>query len=83
DAAELNIASLQDKAKYQSKQQNVSGQINVDSKFIPTGSAGYSDNKIKADYASVTEQSGIMAGNNGYQISSPLPVPQKQKVKTA
>ena len=68
DAAELNIASLQDKAEYQSKQQNVSGQINVDSKFIPTGSAGYSDNKIKADYASVTEQSGIIAGNNGYQI---------------
>ena len=68
DAAELNIASLQDKAEYQSKQQNVSGQINVDTNFIPTGSAGYSDNKIKADYASVTEQSGIMAGNNGYQI---------------
>ena len=68
DAAELNIASLQDKAEYQSKQQNVSGQINVDSNFIPTGSAGYSDNKIKADYASVTEQSGIIAGNNGYQI---------------
>ena len=66
DAAELNIASLQDKAEYQSKQQNVSGQVTVGHGVL--GSASYNKSKIKADYASVTEQSGIIAGDDGYQI---------------
>ena len=66
DAAELNIASLQDKAKYDSKQQNISGQVTVG--YGASGSASYSKSKIKADYASVTEQSGIIAGDDGYQI---------------
>ena len=66
DAAELNIASLQDKAKYDSKQQNISGQVTVG--YGASGSASYSKSKIKADYAGVTEQSGIIAGDDGYQI---------------
>jgi hypothetical protein len=33
-----------------------------------SASASYSKSKIKADYAGVTEQSGIIAGDNGYQI---------------
>ena len=66
DAAELNIASLQDKAKYDSKQENISGQVTVG--YGASGSASYSKSKIKADYASVTEQSGIIAGDDGYQI---------------
>ena len=66
DAAELNIASLQDKAKYDSKQENISGQVTVG--YGASGSASYSKSKIKADYAGVTEQSGIIAGDDGYQI---------------
>ncbi|WP_239327046.1 hemagglutinin repeat-containing protein, partial [Snodgrassella gandavensis] len=66
DAAELNIESLQDTARYDSKQQNMSGQITVG--YGVSGSASYSKSKIKADYAGVTEQSGIIAGDNGYQI---------------
>ena len=66
DAAELNIASLQDKAKYDSKQENISGQVTVG--YGASGSASYSKSKIKADYAGVTEQSGIIAGDGGYQI---------------
>ncbi|WP_239365334.1 hemagglutinin repeat-containing protein [Snodgrassella communis] len=66
DAAELNIESLQDTAKYDSKQQNIGGQITVG--YGVSGTANYSKSKIKADYAGVTEQSGIIAGDNGYQI---------------
>ena len=65
-AAELNIESLQDSAKYNSKQQNIGGQITVG--YGASASANYSKSKIKADYAGVTEQSGIIAGDNGYQI---------------
>ncbi|MCO6527181.1 hemagglutinin repeat-containing protein, partial [Snodgrassella sp.] len=66
DAAELNIESLQDTAKYDSKQENISGQVTVG--YGASGSVNYSKSKIKADYAGVTEQSGIIAGDNGYQI---------------
>ncbi|WP_371807171.1 hemagglutinin repeat-containing protein [Snodgrassella communis] len=66
DAAEINIESLQDSAKYNSKQQNISGQVTVG--YGASGSVSYNKSKIKADYAGVTEQSGIIASNNGYQI---------------
>ncbi|WP_370389330.1 hemagglutinin repeat-containing protein [Snodgrassella alvi] len=67
DAAELNIESLQDTAKYNSKQQNISGQVTVG--YGASASASFSKSKIKADYAAVTEQSGIIAGDNGYQLN--------------
>ncbi|WP_416384700.1 hemagglutinin repeat-containing protein, partial [Snodgrassella sp. B3088] len=54
DAAELNIESLQDTAKYNSKQQNISGQVTVG--YGASASASFSKSKIKADYAAVTEQ---------------------------
>ena len=66
EADELNIESLQDKATYDSKQKNISGQITVG--MGVSGSANYSKSKIKADYAAVTEQSGILAEDDGYQI---------------
>ncbi|MFQ3037742.1 hypothetical protein ACKJOL_01055 [Neisseria cinerea] len=34
-----------------------------------SGSASYSKSKVNADYASVNEQSGIFAGEDGYQIN--------------
>lgn len=34
-----------------------------------SGSASYSKSKVNADYASVNEQSGIFAGDDGYQVN--------------
>jgi filamentous hemagglutinin len=63
----LNIQSLQDKATYDSKQMNASGQLTIGAGA--SGSASYSQSKINSDYASVGEQSGILAGNDGYNIN--------------
>ncbi|BAP36441.1 hypothetical protein AS4_15010 [Acinetobacter guillouiae] len=67
DANELNIESLQDKATYKSKQQNISGQVSVG--FSGGNVSGsVSKSNVNANYASVNEQSGIYAGDDGYQI---------------
>ncbi|MCX7289658.1 hemagglutinin repeat-containing protein, partial [Janthinobacterium sp.] len=62
----LNLESLQDLAKFDSKNQSfsASGTIGYGSSF----SASYSQSKMHNDYASVQEQSGIKAGNGGFQI---------------
>ncbi|WP_455550471.1 two-partner secretion domain-containing protein [Avibacterium paragallinarum] len=62
----LNIESLQDTMTYKGKQMNVSGQVTVGYGF--SGSASYNQSKMNADYASVQEQSGIFAGDEGYQL---------------
>ena len=67
DTSNLNIESRQDTAKYDSKQMDMSGQVTVGYGFSASGS--YSQNKINADYASVNEQSGILAGDGGYHIN--------------
>ena len=67
DTNKLNIESRQDTAKYDSKQTDMSGQVTVGYGFSASGS--YSQNKINADYASVNEQSGILAGDGGYHIN--------------
>ncbi|TEW30345.1 hypothetical protein E3U35_04500 [Histophilus somni] len=46
---------------------NVKGQVTVGYGF--SASANFNQSKINADYASVQEQSGIYAGNEGYQIN--------------
>ena len=66
DTRNLHIESVQDTETYQSKQQNGNVQVTVGYGFSASGS--YSQSKIKADHASVTEQSGIYAGEDGYQI---------------
>ena len=66
DAQSLRIRSVQDTETYQSKQQNGNVQVTVGYGFSASGS--YSQSKVKADHASVTEQSGIYAGDDGYQI---------------
>ena len=66
DAKNLSIQSVQDRETYQSKQQNANVQVTVGYGFSASGS--YSQSKVKADHASVTEQSGIYAGEDGYQI---------------
>ncbi len=67
----LNIQSLQDISTFDSKQSS-----NGFSVTVPIGGgAGYgasvsgSNTKINSDYASVSEQAGIFAGNDGYQVT--------------
>nr|WP_252717799.1 hemagglutinin repeat-containing protein [Acinetobacter soli] len=68
DAKELNIESLQNTANYNSTQQNIEGQVTVG---FGGASASGSANKtnINANYASVQDQAGIYAGDDGYQIN--------------
>lgn len=66
DAANLNIESVQDTATFRGKQENMSAQITVGYGFSAGGS--YSRSKSSTDHASVGEQSGIFAGEDGYQV---------------
>ncbi|ELK58158.1 filamentous hemagglutinin family N-terminal domain protein [Neisseria meningitidis NM422] len=66
DTRNLHIESVQDTETYQSKQQNGNVQVTVGYGFSASGS--YRQSKVKADHASVTGQSGIYAGEDGYQI---------------
>ena len=66
DTRNLHIESVQDTETYQGKQQNGNVQVTVGYGLSAGGS--YSQSKVKADHASVTGQSGIYAGEDGYQI---------------
>ena len=66
DAQSLRIRSVQDTETYQGKQQNSNVQVTLGYGLSASGS--YSQSKIRADHASVTGQSGIYAGEDGYQI---------------
>ena len=63
----LNIESLQDTSKYDSKQQSIGGSVSV-GYGKASGSFNASQQKITGDFASVIEQSGIKAGDGGFQI---------------
>ena len=67
DAKNLSIQSVQDRETYQSKQQNASAQVTVGYGFSASGD--YSQSKINAEHQSVSEQSGIYAGDAGYQVN--------------
>lgn len=67
NADNLNIKSLQDKSSYDGKQTNVSGSVTVGYGFAVGGS--FSKSKINADHASVNEQAGIYAGDDGYDVN--------------
>ena len=62
----LNIESLQDTSQYASKQQSLGGSITVGAGV--SGSISASKSKINSNFASVTEQSGIKAGDDGFQV---------------
>nr|WP_289394528.1 hemagglutinin repeat-containing protein [Mannheimia haemolytica] len=66
NAENLNIQSLQDTMKYEGKQESASGQVTVG--YGVSGSASYSKSKMNADYASVNQQAGIFAGDEGYDV---------------
>jgi len=62
----LNLESLQDTSVFSSKDMAVSGSVTVGYGF--SGSASYAKTKVDGDFASVREQSGIQAGDGGFQI---------------
>jgi len=69
----LNIESVQDTSKYDAKQQSAGVGVSV---CIPpfcygssSASASFSQAKAGGDYASVVEQSGIKAGDGGFQVT--------------
>ncbi|MDN2714552.1 hemagglutinin repeat-containing protein [Janthinobacterium sp. SUN120] len=62
----LNVESLQDTAKFDSKNQSLSASGTVG--FGASVSGSYSQSNMHNDYASVQEQSGIKAGDGGFQI---------------
>ncbi len=65
-AGDLTIESLQDIATYDSQQKNWGFSLTVG----PSPGASISSGKSKAagDYASVTEQSGLFAGDEGFDV---------------
>ncbi len=63
----LNIESIQDSAVYRSKQQNLSGSVTVG--YGASATAGYNQSKTNADHRSISEQSGIFAGDDGFQVN--------------
>ena len=67
NAENLNIESLQDKSRYHGKQMNASGSVTVGYGFAAGGS--FNKSKVNTDYASVNEQAGIYAGDEGYDIN--------------
>ena len=67
NAQNLNIESLQDTATYKGKQMNVSGSVTVGYGVSAGGS--FNKSNIHADHASVNEQAGIYAGDEGYDIN--------------
>ena len=67
NAENLNIESLQDKSRYYGKQMNVNGSVTVGYGASVGGS--FNKSKINADHASINEQAGIYAGDEGYDIN--------------
>lgn len=67
----LNIQSLQDTDYYKGKQSNTG--ISITAPLTGTGLGGSitaGNSKINSNYQSVNEQSGIYAGDEGFQIST-------------
>ncbi|MBX9296867.1 hemagglutinin repeat-containing protein, partial [Chromobacterium vaccinii] len=67
-AGDLKIDSLQDTSTYHSLNQSISGNVTIG----PIGSGGsvsLSQQKMDADYASVQRQSGMQAGDGGFQLT--------------
>jgi filamentous hemagglutinin len=63
----LNVQSLQDTATYAEKTQQIgaSGMIGAGG----SGSANFAKSSINSNYASVTEQSGLKAGDDGFTVN--------------
>lgn len=65
----LNAQSLQDTSTYASSQRNISGGASVALSGKASANASYGQTKINSNYASVGEQSGIQAGDQGFTVT--------------
>ncbi|WP_246182668.1 hemagglutinin repeat-containing protein [Pandoraea pneumonica] len=65
---DLSLESLQDTSVYESKDQSISASGTVGFGGA-SGSVNVSHQKISSDFASVTEQAGIKAGDGGFDVS--------------
>ncbi|QWA10019.1 hemagglutinin repeat-containing protein [Sodalis ligni] len=66
---DLTITSLQDTDEYQESQKSVSGGLGISFGTMPvSGSLSISGSSINSQYASVGAQSGLFAGDQGYDI---------------
>jgi filamentous hemagglutinin len=66
---DLNLQSLQDSSRFEGKQQSIGGSVTIGYGFSASASASYSNSKAQGDYVSVTEQTGIQAGDGGFQVN--------------
>ena len=64
----LNIASLQDSSTYTSEQKSMGGSVSVGFGKM-SGSFSASNSNINSNFNSVGEQSGIKAGDGGFQVN--------------
>ncbi|VVD86128.1 hemagglutinin-related protein [Pandoraea cepalis] len=64
----MNIESLQDTSVYASKDQSISRNATVGFGGA-SGSINVSHQQVNSDFASVTEQSGIKAGDGGFDVT--------------
>ena len=67
---DLTITSEQDSSNYNSKQTNMSAGVEIPVYGVGSASASFnmSKQKIDSNYNSVNEQSGIYAGNGGFNV---------------
>lgn len=63
---DLNIESLQDTSTFHSKDTSAGGSVTVGFGFSASGS--FANTKVDGDFASVVEQSGLKAGDGGFQV---------------
>lgn len=66
----LTIKSLQDSETYRGEKKNVGFSISTNGTKLGGVSAEYSKGKMTSDYASVTEQAGLYAGAEGFNITT-------------
>lgn len=66
----LTIKSLQDSESYRGEKKNVGFSISTNGTQLGGVSAEYSKGKMTSDYASVTEQAGLYAGDEGFDITT-------------
>lgn len=66
----LTIKSLQDSETYRGEKKNVGFSIYTNGTQLGGVSAEYSKGKMTSDYASVTEQAGLYAGAEGFDITT-------------
>ncbi|MGY0400027.1 MAG: hemagglutinin repeat-containing protein, partial [Ostreibacterium sp.] len=66
-ADSLSIESLQDHSQYSSKKTHANASLTAGAGV--SGSGNYGNAKVNSDYANVSEQSGILSGDEGFEVN--------------